>query len=137
MTGLVRLALPFPQIAGGLGVVSLLLAGLLWVQGQRMHAAKAERDQLRREARQWQDALAAQKTSIVDLNQALDDANRQVRALGASYDRAAAQSAGDVAAADARARNMQNRVAQLDRIAQGAAAGCEVPDTLIAALEGL
>lgn len=42
MTGLARLSLPFPQIAAGFGGLSIVLAGLVWLQGERMHRWKVD-----------------------------------------------------------------------------------------------
>jgi hypothetical protein len=139
MTGLARLGLPFPQIAMGLGATSALLAGLLWVQGQRMHAAKVERDQLREQARRWKIDLETQQKSIETLKAAIQAKNEETERRFQQFQVASAQNARDVAAANARAEASRKNVLALREIINQPPdpRAALVPDSIITSLEGL
>jgi len=139
MTGLARLTLPFPQIAAGLGITSVVLAGLLWVQGQRMHSAKVERDMLRDQAKQWAIDLATQRKSIDTLKAVIQAKNDETEKRFQAFEAARVKDGKDLEAANKRAAAVQSRVKTLLAIADRApAAGSPtVPDELLNALEGL
>lgn len=96
MTGLAKLALPFPQIALVSSAGLVVMTGLFFIQGQRMHSAKVERDAARSTiesihqqtiatARRWEakaNNMAAQAKALQK------DTTNEIAAINASRDAA-------------------------------------------------
>lgn len=86
MTGLARLTLPFPQIAAGLGALSLVLAALVALQGQRMHSAKIERDEARAELATLRQAWEARNKADAQAKERDDEFGKTKAAVGTPGD---------------------------------------------------
>jgi len=120
-----------------LGIALLLALLAAFVQGQRMHGAKVERDQLRTEAVQWADRVQTQTQSIWSLVSVIDAYNAEAERRAKAYEDVRATDASNVAASDASAKQTQAQIDRLKQLGRDGTVPCGVSDDLRNALKGL
>lgn len=115
----------------------LTLSATTIIQGQRMHAAKVERDQLQREATQWADRVQTQTQSIWSLVSVIDGYNAEAEQRAQDYEAVRAADASNRADADGKASITQAQIARLKQLGRDGTVPCGVSDDLRDALKGL
>ncbi len=120
-----------------LGIGLALALTSAFVQGQRMHAAKVERDQLQREATQWAERVQTQTQSIWSLVSVIDAYNAAAEQRARDYEVVRDADAINRADADGKATDTQAQIARLKQLGRDGTVPCGVSDDLRDALKGL
>lgn len=122
------------KVAGGIGLAALIVIGILWGS---LAAANADRDDLRQRLaseRAKHDLAINERDSLADI---IDQIQAEALERAAAYEMQKLEAAEREEELRKLAKNSDERIAALRRIANQKGPGCPVPDELRRLAEGL